>query len=624
MDDDLIAAHRDLPQLAPQLHLPVQSGSDRILEAMNRRHTRADYLRTIERLRDARPDLALTSDFIVGFPGETEGDFADTLRIVDEVGYAGAFSFKYSPRPGTPGATMRNQVAEDVKSERLARLQAAINRHAERLQRALPRAHLRCADGKARPPPWPAHRPLAISPAGAGHGAVALIGTVVPVTITGTIGQQPVRRAREHAANRGRIPSRSISLAAWSLKALRNLPTDNGLAPAASEANDTATTQIVLTFDDNRRASTLFGQYGQNLALIERRLGVVADSRGNQVTIEGSRDGCERARRVLEGLYEQIKRGHDLSQGDVEGAIRLVIAQGSLFDFDPATSRSAFEEINLRKRPVRARTSGQDAYMRALKRHALVFGIGPAGTGKTWLAVAHAVALFERKEVDRIVLSRPGGRGRRAARLPAGRHAREGRSLSAADLRRAVRPDGRAHRGARDAERRDRDRAARLHARPHALERRGHPRRGAEHDLDADEDVSDAPWRERPHDRERRSEPDRPAVGPDVGALPRRSGCSPMSKASAMSTFTKDDVVRHELVARIVEAYDDAAAAKARGRPMSRDRAACRLIDVIVELRPVGQGVRRRGRGAARARPRPRSRSAKQLHGPHARGFADR
>ena len=109
---------------------------------------------------------------------------------------------------------------------------------------------------------------------------------------------------------------------------------DRSLPPARPD--DTATTQTVLTFDDNRRASTLFGQYGQNLALIERRLGVVADSRGNQVTIEGSRDGCERARRVLEGLYEQIKRGHDLSQGDVEGAIRLAIAQGSLFDFDPA------------------------------------------------------------------------------------------------------------------------------------------------------------------------------------------------------------------------------------------------------------------------------------------------
>ncbi len=129
VDDSLIAVHRDLPQLAPQLHLPVQSGSDRILSAMNRRHTRADYLRAIERLRSARPDLALTSDFIVGFPSESEADFRDTLRIVDEVGYSGAFSFKYSPRPGTPAATMDEQVAEDVKAERLARLQDAINRH---------------------------------------------------------------------------------------------------------------------------------------------------------------------------------------------------------------------------------------------------------------------------------------------------------------------------------------------------------------------------------------------------------------------------------------------------------------------------------------------------------------
>jgi phosphate starvation-inducible PhoH-like protein len=177
------------------------------------------------------------------------------------------------------------------------------------------------------------------------------------------------------------------------------------LPPAAT--GDAAATQVVLAFDDNRLASVLFGQYGQNLALIERRLGVVADSRGNHVTIEGSRDACEQARRVLEGLYERLKRGDDLVAGDVEGAIRLAIAQGSLFDYDPAGGRQSFDEINLRKRPVRARTAAQDAYIRALRRHSLVFGIGPAGTGKTWLAVAHAIALFERKEVDRIILSRP-------------------------------------------------------------------------------------------------------------------------------------------------------------------------------------------------------------------------
>jgi tRNA-2-methylthio-N6-dimethylallyladenosine synthase len=129
MADDLIVAHRDLPELMPQLHLPVQSGSDRVLAAMNRRHSRADYLDIVDRLRKARSDLALTSDFIVGFPGETEADFAATLDLIDEIGYSGAFSFKYSPRPGTPGADMDDQVAEDEKSERLQRLQAAIDQN---------------------------------------------------------------------------------------------------------------------------------------------------------------------------------------------------------------------------------------------------------------------------------------------------------------------------------------------------------------------------------------------------------------------------------------------------------------------------------------------------------------
>jgi tRNA-2-methylthio-N6-dimethylallyladenosine synthase len=128
MDDDLIAAHRDLPALMPYLHLPLQSGSDRILAAMNRRHTRADYLRLVDRLRAARPDLALSSDFIVGFPGETEDDLRNTLEVVAAVGFAGAFSFKYSPRPGTPAAALE-QVPEAVKAERLQRLQQAIDRH---------------------------------------------------------------------------------------------------------------------------------------------------------------------------------------------------------------------------------------------------------------------------------------------------------------------------------------------------------------------------------------------------------------------------------------------------------------------------------------------------------------
>jgi tRNA-2-methylthio-N6-dimethylallyladenosine synthase len=128
VDDSLIAAHRDLPELMPQLHLPVQSGSDRILDAMNRRHTRDDYLRIVERLRVAQPALALTSDFIVGFPGETDADFRDTMKLIEQVGFSGSFSFKYSPRPGTPAADMDEQIPEDVKSERLRQLQDLIDR----------------------------------------------------------------------------------------------------------------------------------------------------------------------------------------------------------------------------------------------------------------------------------------------------------------------------------------------------------------------------------------------------------------------------------------------------------------------------------------------------------------
>ena len=128
MDDDLIAAHGEIDKLMPFLHLPVQAGSDRVLKAMNRSHTAESYLRLLERFRAARPDLALSGDFIVGFPGETDAEFEETLALVDAVGYAQAFSFKYSPRPGTPAASMEGQVAKEVMDDRLQRLQAALNR----------------------------------------------------------------------------------------------------------------------------------------------------------------------------------------------------------------------------------------------------------------------------------------------------------------------------------------------------------------------------------------------------------------------------------------------------------------------------------------------------------------
>ena len=130
MSDDLIAAHRDQPKLMPYLHLPFQSGSDRILAAMNRKHTADDYRRIIDKLRSARPDLALSTDIIVGFPSETDEDFEATLSLVEEIGFAQAFSFKYSARPGTPAAKMAEQVPEQAKDERLQRLQRLLEAQA--------------------------------------------------------------------------------------------------------------------------------------------------------------------------------------------------------------------------------------------------------------------------------------------------------------------------------------------------------------------------------------------------------------------------------------------------------------------------------------------------------------
>ena len=136
MTHALIAAHGEVAKLMPYLHLPVQSGSDRILKAMNRSHSSASYLKTLEKVRAARPDIALSGDFIVGFPGETAEDFEATLQIVDEVRYASAYSFKYSPRPGTPAATMEDQIAPEVMDERLQGLQQRITEHSLAFNRA--------------------------------------------------------------------------------------------------------------------------------------------------------------------------------------------------------------------------------------------------------------------------------------------------------------------------------------------------------------------------------------------------------------------------------------------------------------------------------------------------------
>lgn len=166
--------------------------------------------------------------------------------------------------------------------------------------------------------------------------------------------------------------------------------------------------EVSLTFDDNRLAGVVFGQYDQNLAHLERRLQIVAHANGNHVLLKGPPETTEQAKRVLDGLYARARSGVAISTGDVDGAIEEYAQQRSLFPAPDAANGVSFDAVVTRKRgPVRARSVAQDAYLRAMKRNELVFAEGPAGTGKTWLAVGHAVSLIEQGVVEKMILSRP-------------------------------------------------------------------------------------------------------------------------------------------------------------------------------------------------------------------------
>ena len=185
MGDELIAAHRDNAKLLPFLHLPVQSGSDKILRAMNRKHIADDFRRIVGKLRDARPDIAFTSDFIVGHPGETDADFADTMKLVRETGFALAYSFKYSPRPGTPAAAL-GQLPEDVKDARLYELQAELRRQQDAFNAATVGLTTPVLfTGRGRYEGQIAGRSLWLQPVVVAHGE-ELTGQVRTVKITGT------------------------------------------------------------------------------------------------------------------------------------------------------------------------------------------------------------------------------------------------------------------------------------------------------------------------------------------------------------------------------------------------------------------------------------------------------
>ena len=271
MTDALIAAHGEVDKLMPYLHLPVQSGSDRILKAMNRSHTAETYLATLEKMRAARPDIAMSGDFIVGFPGETEEDFEATLQIVDAVALRSAYSFKYSPRPGTPAATMEDQIAREMMDERLQRLQARINEHQLAFNRAkVGRGHAGPdrAQGQACGPDDRHARPGCSRSTSrrTRSRATSIDVTLVaagPNSMTGALAQQGGR-----------------------LMARRDL---------AAVANDAGRARLELEFEQPYLLGPLFGDYDRHLITIEHRLGVHIAARGNRGADRG-RAGCRGAR----------------------------------------------------------------------------------------------------------------------------------------------------------------------------------------------------------------------------------------------------------------------------------------------------------------------------------------
>ncbi len=476
MGDDLIAAHRDMPALMPFLHLPVQSGSDRMLAAMNRRHTADDYRRLVDRLRDARPDLALSSDFIVGHPGETDADHAATHGPGARVGFAQAFSLQILAPARHPGRRRAGPGAGGGEGRPAAGTAGAAARQPGRVQRRQRRA--------GRCPCWsPGPAAARASSAAARPPCSRCI-----FSASHLIGRKCRCRSRRHP----HIPFRNALQ-----QELAPLDT-NRSGPRRDHAARPPRPAVTMQFDDNALLPLLLGDHDRHLVRLEQGLGVRLACRGNRVSISGDPARVEAAQAALGGLWQRLERRRGRRQRrrgrrhpheharppSPTRACRCPTCRPSA----PGAARSG------RARPARRRIwtcwPARDGVRHRPGRHRQDLPRrGPGG--------GHAAA----GRVERIVLSRPAVEAGRAARLPARRHEGEGRPVPAPPVRRAGRHDARRPGDPAHRHRGDRGRAARLHARPHPGPRLRHPGRGAEHHAGADEDVPHPHGRGHPHGR---------------------------------------------------------------------------------------------------------------------------
>ncbi len=373
--DSLIEAYREVPQLANYLHLPVQSGSDRVLALMKRGHTVLEYKQKLRRLRAVRPDICLSTDIIVGFPGETERDFAATLDLVRDIGFDQSFSFIYSPRPGTPASSLPDDVTHAEKQARLERLQAQLNAQAQAISRGM-------------------------------------VGTTQRVLV-----ERPSKRDSRQLAGRTENnrwvnfdgPATLINQFA-DVVITEAMPNSlrGRLAAAAAGAEHCLNAQVdsrdfSLAGADNSRLANFAGPMEQNLRHVEERLGVEVRRRGYDVQVLGPTAAVTNAAGRAATHVRVVSQGDRCRPTACISACRNSASRARPTD-QPAGSDTV---VHTQRGGIRGRGPNQRQYLDQVRVNDLTFGIGPAGTGKTYLAVASAVEALHSGSVRRIVLVRP-------------------------------------------------------------------------------------------------------------------------------------------------------------------------------------------------------------------------